>query len=71
MGLMVFLASGEDPNFGVYSSNVRLRQRAALSQAKMVIRATSATACTTTAPSPCSLWPRLTGAVDDRQVLAR
>ena len=23
MGLMVFLASGEDPNFGVYSSNVR------------------------------------------------
>src|SRR5438874_8288157 len=23
LGLMVFLASGEDPNFGLYSSNVR------------------------------------------------
>src|SRR5438132_13723443 len=23
MGLMVFLASGEDPNFGLYSNNVR------------------------------------------------
>ena len=32
MALMVFLASGEDPNFGIYSSNVRKACRSIISQ---------------------------------------
>ena len=32
LALMVFLASGEDPNFGLYSNNVRKAMRAIISQ---------------------------------------
>src|SRR5689334_4687913 len=32
LGLMVFLASGEDPNFGMYSNNVRRAVRSIISQ---------------------------------------
>jgi hypothetical protein len=32
MALMVFLASGEDPNFGLYSNNVRRALRSIISQ---------------------------------------
>src|SRR5438309_11694966 len=31
LGLMVFLASGEDPNFGLYSNNVRRAVRSIIS----------------------------------------
>src|SRR5437763_15462666 len=31
LGLMVFLASGEDPNFGLYSNNVRRALRSIIS----------------------------------------
>jgi hypothetical protein len=32
LGLMVFLASGEDPNFGIYSNNIRRALRSIISQ---------------------------------------
>ena len=32
MGLMVFLASGEDPNFGIYSNHIRKALRSIISQ---------------------------------------
>ena len=56
--LMAFLASGEDPNFGLYSTHVRKSVRNIIER-RTRAPATSATACTTTA-SRCSPWPRPT-----------
>ena len=59
-GSMAFLASGEDPNFGLYSNHVRRALRNMITAQDAEHRASWAAACTTTA-SRCSAWPKPTG----------
>ena len=59
LGLMVFLASGEDPNFGLYSNHVRRCSSQHHQSAERRPPASSVTACTITA-SPCLGWPKPT-----------
>ena len=56
LGLMVFLASGEDPNFGLYSNHVRRSLRTS-SPPRTARPGSWGRACTITA-SPCSAWPK-------------
>ena len=56
--LMVFLASGEDPNFGQYRNHVRRALRNIISR-RAAQRVTWAKACTITA-SGCWRWPKRT-----------
>ena len=58
-GLMAFLASGEDPNFGLYSNHVRRALRSIITAQDADHGHPGARACITTA-SPCSAWPRPT-----------